>query len=154
MEETLDIGGESGDLAVNGRTGELFLTISKWGKFLAIVGFIFLGLMVLGAIAMLVGSSFIAANQPRGFGNTQAMPMTFASILYLLMAVLYFFPTLYLLKFSNKVKMAWEHKNQSDFDEAIVNLKSLFKFVGILTIVILGLYILMFLVGMLGAALV
>lgn len=43
--------------------------------------------------------------------------------------------------------------SQQTFDESLMNLKSMFKFYGILTIVLLSLYSLIFIIGMLGLAL-
>ncbi len=76
-----------------------------WAKFLAIVGFVFLGLMV---IAGLFAGSIL------GMAGAQAgMPIPGAafSFIYIAMALLYFFPLYYLIQFSSKMKLALQHQD-------------------------------------------
>ena len=74
------------------------------------------------------------------------------TIVYLAIAVLLFFPCLYLNKFSVKMKTALNSINQEDFEDSFKNLKSLFKFYGILSIILLSFYALVFLIVMLTVA--
>jgi hypothetical protein len=124
---------------------------ARWGKFLSIVGFICCALIVI------VGIYFITAigtvERTYGFGEggppLSSLGPTIA-VLYILIAVLYFFPCLFLLRFSNKMKTALAADNQADLTVAFQNLKVLFRYVGILTIIIFAIYILAFLFGGLG----
>lgn len=121
---------------------------AKWGYFLSIVGFIGIGLMVLAGLFMgTFLSSFGAAAGTMGLIS----PM-FITVLYLVLAGLYFFPVLYLYKFSTQMKVALRSDNESELTSAFQNLKSLYKFMGILTAVILGIYALLFVFGMIGGA--
>jgi hypothetical protein len=117
----------------------------KWTIFLSILGFIFLGLMVIMAIfAGTFFSSMSGGMAPAGTG-------IFLSIIYLLMAVLYFFPILYLYKFSVHSKRAIYGESTDELTLAFKNLKSHYKFMGILTIVLLSIYLLAFLLmGIMG----
>jgi hypothetical protein len=72
--------------------------------------------------------------------------------LYLCMAVVLFFPSLYLNRFSSRMKIALSAMNQENFDESLRNLKSLLKFYGIFTIIMLSFYVLVFIISMLGLA--
>ena len=72
------------------------------------------------------------------------------TVLYLAFAALYFFPCLYLYRFSDKMKVALDAQDQVTLDESFLNLKSTFKFVGILMAVILGFYGLILLLAILG----
>ena len=128
------------------------LESAKWGKFLAIMGFILCGIM---AILSFVLPAFMSRLPPYN-----SMPSTFSSgvqsamtIVYLAAAVLLFFPCLYLYKFSIKMQLAVKSVSQENLDESLMNLKSMFKFYGILTIVLLSFYALIFILGMLGLAL-
>jgi len=76
----------------------------------------------------------------------------FVSVFYILMALLYFFPCLYLFNFASKMQIALRNNDQDHLNESFKNLKSTFRFVGILTIVSLGLGLLVFVLGMIGAA--
>jgi len=116
---------------------------AKWANFLAIVGFVMLGLIVVGALFMFgAGAS--------AFGGGSIIAVGFG---YILMAVLYFFPTYYLFLFARKIKLGLNSTIQSEVDEAFLNLKKLFKFTGILMVVVLSIYALFFLVALVfGAA--
>ena len=61
-------------------------------------------------------------------------------MIYILLAGVYFVPITYLYRFSTQVKQAVENNNEEEYTTAFQNLKSLFKFLGIFTIVMLALY--------------
>jgi len=113
---------------------------AKWGKFLAIVGFVTIGFMVL--IAIFAGASMGAMMQ--GFGGAAGGAGAFTggalTAFYLLFALLYFFPVLYLYRFSSKVQRGLNLQSEPEVNEAFKNLKSLFKFMGVLTIIMLAFY--------------
>lgn len=115
---------------------------SKWTNFLAIMGFIFIGLMIV--LGFFIGSIFseMVENQPN-------MPFsgTVLGFIYLMMGLIYFFPVLYLYKFSTFTKKALMHHNTNDLNEAFKNLKSHYRFMGIITIVILSVYFFAFIIG-------
>ncbi len=115
--------------------------IRRWAKFLAILGFIAIGMMGLGTIMMAVGLSFVGStSEIEGLG----LPET--SIIIAIMAVfilVYFFPTLYLLRFAEHAKKAIEATNNSELDESLNYLKKYARFIGIMTIVIIALYVIL-----------
>ncbi len=104
----------------------------KWTKFLAILGFVFMGIGVLGSIGMFAASSMMSAYTP--------VPMGGIAALYLILIGVYFFPIYYLLQFSNKAKEALITRSSQTLTEAMKYIKSHYKFVGIMTIVMLALY--------------
>ncbi len=104
----------------------------KWAKFLAIVGFIFMGFMAIISIVMFVISG--------SMGSLMPFPMWIFGIIYLLIAMVYCFPIYYLLQFSNKAKEALDLRNSQTLTESMLYLKSHYKFIGIATIVMLALY--------------
>ncbi|MRT92428.1 hypothetical protein [Ancylomarina sp. 16SWW S1-10-2] len=108
------------------------LETRKWTKFFAILAFIFMGIGVLSSISMFMASSFITAYSP--------LPMTGIAVFYLIFTGVSFFPIYYLLQFSNKAKEALLYRNSQTLTEAMKYIKSHFKFVGIMTIVMLALY--------------
>ena len=65
-------------------------------------------------------------------------------VLYLVFSGLYFIPVNYLYKFSTQTKQALFDKDFRVLEFAFKNLKSLMKFTGIFTIVIIALYALIF----------
>jgi hypothetical protein len=65
------------------------------------------------------------------------------TILYLCIGLLYFFPCYYLFNFAAKMKSALIAHDQVLLAHSLSNLKSCFKFFGIMTIIILSVYGLM-----------
>src|SRR5262245_54328564 len=103
-----------------------------WGTFLAIIGFVSLGLFVLLA---LFASTIFAT-----MGGQTGVPTGWISALYLCLALLYFFPVFYLYRFSARVKEAVRRKDSALLTGALESMKSLYKFLGIMTVVLLGFY--------------
>jgi hypothetical protein len=109
---------------------------AKWGKFLAIMGYIGIGLMLLlGVGVMAMGSA--AALIP-GMG----VNMGAFGLIYVAIAAFYFFPVYYLHQFSARMKQGLISQDAQSVTTGFQNLKSLFKFMGIFTIVILSIYVL------------
>lgn len=113
---------------------------ARWAKFLSIVGLILSGLIVLLALAMpAIINTLNSMQQSEMFPEGSKTGIT---INFLIVATMIFFPSLFLLRFSNAMKKALEEINQGELETAFSNLKTLFRFYGILTIIILGLYVL------------
>jgi Na+/H+ antiporter NhaC len=124
---------------------------ARWGKFLSIIGFICCALIVIGGIYFVTAVS----SMERTYGGLNEGPSfssfgPFFAVLYIVFALLYFFPCLFLLRFSNKMKTALAADSQADLTVSFQNLKVLFRYIGILTIIVLSLYLLFFLFGGLG----
>lgn len=121
---------------------------AKWAKFLAIIGFIFIALIVLVGI-------FAGTLMATTFDATGMLSGGFFTFFYILMSLIYFFPCWYLYKFASSMQNALKLDDQQQLTTSFMNLKSCFKFVGIFTIVILSIYGLFLLIALftgLGAA--
>ena len=114
---------------------------AQWGKFLAIMGYVLMGILVLVALAMMVGMS--AFSKATGHGIFSVL----LGMIYILLAGVYFVPITYLYRFSVQIKQAVENNNEEEYTTAFQNLKSLFKFLGIFTIVMLVMYGLMIVIA-------
>jgi hypothetical protein len=123
---------------------------AKWGKFLAIMGFIFCGIMIVVAFFIPVFLTQLPPYNTMSSEINSGMKVTM-TILYLLLALLFFFPCFYLYKFSVKMQSAVRVVSQENFDESLMNLKSMLKFYGIFTIIILSFYALIFIIAILSA---
>lgn len=108
---------------------------ARWGKFLAIIGFIFTGIIVLAGLFMMIGGVSTG-----NLGLSIAGPAF--GLLYLLLAVVYFIPAYFLYKFSVKAMFALKHNDHENFTLSFKNLNSMFQFMGILTIIMISLYVL------------
>jgi len=114
-----------------------------WAMFLAILGFVLAGLLALFALAMFAtGSMFnFLPHQP---GTPQAFGPAFAvgfGILYLAMALfMYLLPCLILFRYGTAIGRIAQ-TGQAAVEEALLRQKSFWKYVGVLAIVMLVLYI-------------
>src|SRR5690606_20325551 len=106
---------------------------AKWGNILAIIGYVAMGIMALASLVMIVAFSFIDMET--------AFPMWILGIVYLVFAGIYYIPVTYLYRFSNQMKLAVHRNDEKLYTTGFENLKSLFKFFGIFTLVLLGLYV-------------
>ena len=120
---------------------------STWTYFLSILGFIGIGLMLLFGVFFSVVMGLISGGNPyEGLG----MDMSYFGLIYIVLALLYFFPVLYLFNFSRKTKLALKTNNNDDLTTAFSNLKSHYKFMGVFTIVVISIYILAFVIAMIA----
>ena len=118
---------------------------AKWAKFLAIVGFIMCGLIAL--IGIFAGSIFssMTTKYDDDYGGASALGGgmgIFMILMYVGIAVIYFFPCFFLLRFANHMKNALNTDDQVTLNTSFQNLKIMFRYVGIVTIIIISFYIL------------
>ncbi len=121
--------------------------IAKWSKFLAIIGFVGIGINVLG-----LGFFFLLAPNMSPFAaeglNIFAGFAGFIGFVFIM--ALYFLPILWLYRFGDNLKKAIDMNNSAELESAFGFLKKHYKYVGILIICFLVLYGLMIVFGMLG----
>lgn len=111
---------------------------AKWSQFLAIMGFIGIGFMIIAAIFV----SKLMGNLPDN-GNPILAIKGFVGVLYIILAALYFPPVYYLFKYATDMKIAIQDRNSEDIGDALNYLKSHHRYLGISMIVIMSLYVLM-----------
>ena len=117
-----------------------FKTTAFWSKLLAIINFIALGFLVLVGILMTALSSTLAnANA----GNV-LFPAFYSGIgfLYIILAVVLLFPAIYLFRFGKKAPLAINSNDSGILEESLKNMKSYWKFTGIITITCIALCVL------------
>lgn len=147
--ENLDL--LSNDLQVTPTTQSFLSETAKWGKFLAILGFIMCGFLAI--MAFFMPAIFLSLPQYNQLSSGLVSGMTIGiTIAYLLLALLCLMPCIYLYKFSVKMKTALTSVSQENFEKSLQNLKSLFKFYGVFSIVMLSIYALVFIISIVGAA--
>lgn len=117
---------------LNDKAKSHLLEASKWATFLSITGMVGLGAGL--AVILFTWSKFSMAGQSMG--------MLFG---YLAVALFYLIPLLSLLQFSTKTRKGLNNSDSSSLAVGLQNLKSLFKFMGVMTIIVLVFYVLMFL---------
>lgn len=140
---------ESFELQLNSAGKEFLRETAKWANFLAIIGYIFLGLLVLGALMFFAMGSMMSSLS--GMGAFGALGGGFVGVIYIIMALIYYFPITYLYRFASRTKRALSENNTESLTEALENLKSHYKFIGIVTLIFLSLYALIIVFGVIGA---
>lgn len=144
MEDNLHVQNEE-NLIIDWRSKEFLKETAKWSKFLAILGFIGIGLMVLFSLVMLFAPSSVMSNGDFPFGGK-----IFMMLFYLAFSALYYFPVFYLYQFSENTKKAIENNDNKAIRDAFEFLKSHYKFIGILTIILLSLYAIIIFIALIG----
>ena len=130
---------------------------AKWARFLAIVGMVFMGLVVVGMIIFAIFFSTLAGSLDQ---STSATNVIFASglgigiaLFYIILMGIWFLPLLFMLRFANNMKRALAGDDQQALNRSFQQLKVCYRYIGIITIIILSLYAIIFLFGIAGAAL-
>jgi len=136
------------ELQISPATQRYLLIAARWGKFLAIVGFIFCGLIT--TMAFFMGPLLATYMKSRSYTYTYLNPLVVTGI-YIFLAIVFFFPCLYLFRFSGNVQNALDENDQDCLDTAFLNLQSIFKFYGVVTIVVLSFYLMVFIFSIVSA---
>lgn len=133
-------------LNLNAHSRSFLKEIAGWTYFLSIIGFIFVGLLVLIAVS----ANRIYNNMAQFSQESPFDVGLFMTAVYVIVALIYFFPILFLFKFSKRLKSALKSKEDEELASALEILKSHYKFIGVFTIIVLSLYALAIIAGLLG----
>ncbi len=148
LDETLaqQIDDNSG-LNVTNRMKGNWMTTSKWAMFLAILGFVFLGIRLLsigGAASSLQAMRMIGGDNPI-FGMVE-MLLPYLTIIILVTVAVLFFVYFFLLRFSTQIQRAVNFTDQAAFVNAWQNMRNHYRILGILICVSLVFYAIMIVV--------
>ena len=141
--------------ALTKKSKSYLMETAKWSGFFGILGFIGTGLMVI--FSLFAGTMFASMMKVNPiFQDTTAPAGAWFSpiitFVYLAIALVYFLPSFYLYKSSKALKAGLRVDDADQIEEGLKNLKSSFKFWGILSIIFISIYILIFLIGTLAGA--
>lgn len=130
--------------AVTETTRTAFGQSSGWLRFLAILGFIGAGLLVVVGIGLAIfGGAFMGA-----FGVGFLGPVL--GLIYVGLGVLIFFPSLTLLQTAGKAKAFGAEGKAADLEGVAVGIRRLARFYGILAIVYLAIIVIALVAGLAG----
>lgn len=133
---------ENKKIEIEQQTLDQLNTARKWAMFLSIVGFIFLGLLL---IMGLIAGTFLKIFNSGGQGV--GIPEVFVFIFMLLLAIIYFFPVLFLFRFSKLTSLAIQSLDKQVLHKAFANLKYYFVYIGVLIILVLAFYFIVLVVA-------
>ena len=117
---------------------ERFLrSTAKWGRFLAISGFVIIGLIILaGLFSGIIYTAIMGYKDPMFvLGGGSSITFSFVALIYLI-------PIIFLYRFSSKMQDGLNTKDEGLVAESFKNLRAMFKFAGIFTIIMIALYLL------------
>lgn len=121
---------------------------AKWARFLAITGMISLVLLLmLGFYLSTVMTSNLNRQLQEADVNFRTAPGIGIGLafIYILIAVVWFFPLMFLLRFANQMRASIKENDQEKLNLSFQNLKICFRYLGIVTVISIALYILSFL---------
>jgi hypothetical protein len=128
---------------------------ARWAKFLAILGFIGCGLMILMALffgTIVTAMLNMGGNMMGGAGSAATGIMGgLLSFIYIVVALLLFLPCLYLYNFGSKMQVALRTNDQEQLTRSFKNLKAHYRYIGIFALIYLGLIALVMIFGVLGS---
>lgn len=110
---------------------ELLSQTRPWVLFLSVIGFLVAGLCILGGV--LGGIIMISAGQGGVEGAT-------ILLVYPLIGVIYFFPSLYLFRCSRAIRDLRDTQDVLHLENALSAQKSFWRFCGIIVALVLALY--------------
>lgn len=111
-----------------------WFTISRWSIFFAIVGFTFIGLLLLGLgqISQLLPMMSYALGENPILDAIAAMGAFFIAIILLLLAI-QFLINFWQYRFGALMRRAVTYTDQNAFEQAWLNYRNVFRTIGILT---------------------
>ena len=119
-----------------------------WVLFIGVLGLIGAVLMVLLALGMMAfamfGGAAGAAAMPPGMGVT-------VGIFYLVLAVLYIPPSIFLIRYAGHIKSLLASPSTGSLEQALSAQKSFWRFMGICMLIVVALYGILLVIGVAGA---
>jgi hypothetical protein len=118
---------QAGGVTVTGSMIDSLRTTKPWAKFLAILGFVGVGFMILFGVAFIIFANM--------FSQQKDGPPPFMGFFYILFSVLYFVPAFYLYKYSSSIGSFLKSNGAIDLESALSHQKSFWKFTGIVALI-------------------
>ena len=125
----------SAALIINPQIENFLFEIIKWGRFLSILGFVASGIIAIIGVVLIIFSPFSS--------ESILIQKTMASVMgafYILIGMVYFFPSRFLYNFCGNTRLALTGHDQDALDFGFQNLKSTFKFWGIVALIMIVFY--------------
>ena len=119
------------------------LATRPWVLFLSIMGFIGCGFMVLAGLGMIVFGG-LGGSRPPEF----AFPMAVFGLICLVLAGVYAVPAWLLLSYARAIQRYRHSASSRDMAAALGSQKSFWKFVGIMTVVVMSIYLVVGLIAL------
>jgi hypothetical protein len=123
-------------LTLNNEAIQSLKETRKWTTFFGILGILMIAILLVTSLIMAFVLPLLNEN-----AGTPINPVLFSAI-YLVMGGIYILPVIYLMRFGSLIRKAFLESSDQLVGLALKNLALHFRTVGIITIVMIGLYIL------------
>lgn len=124
----------------------------KWVRLCSVMGFIGSAFMILaGIIMMATGGMLGASSGLRGSAYSTGLGIGMG-LFYLVFAVLYIYPSLRLWQYASSITRLEQSRDSYSLETALDRQRSFWKFVGIMILLLIILYAVMFIFLFIGAA--
>jgi len=144
MDTYIDSNNSENPLIINDDIRSFLYETVRWSKFLAILGFIGIGLMIIFGLFASFFIGLVGSDISDSSIGGAAVSSSILAVIYVIMAVIYFFPILYLYRFSINTRKALDNDDQATLNASFEYLKKHYKFIGMLAAILLAIYILIF----------
>lgn len=126
------------DLQIDAQSQSYLGETAKWAKFVAIVSFVLVAIMIFAflALAALTTTTPFSDSAMRFYGGGVLVVMA------IVMTIVIVIPNVFLLRFATRMQAALRNNDQPSLISAFSNIKSCYKFIGILYIVMIAIWIL------------
>jgi hypothetical protein len=121
----------------------------KWTRFIGISG------SIMGAFILLNGIALFANPQVAEEALSGLLPgvnMRSVAMVYILLGVLYFLPMRHLLRFSRQIESYFKREDAASAVEALISISTFFRFIGLVVLFFVGLYVLGLMASLVGMA--
>lgn len=108
----------------------------KWTMFLSVLGFIFLGLLIVAGLATSLFLTTFKTTEAN-LGITESLMI----LIFIIVGAIYFFPVFFLFRFSRNTRDAIQNLDQQKLKKGFRNLRLYFTYIGIMVIVVLTIYV-------------
>ena len=123
------------ELRLNSQAKKFLSEAAGWARFLSLLGLVLVGLQALVVLSALLFGSFSGLSMGPFEGSV-------IMLIYGLLALFYFFPLYYLFLFSGRAKRAVASDDEMALEDCFGYLRSHYKFIGIIVILMLAVYVL------------
>jgi hypothetical protein len=120
--------------------------VKRWARLISIFGYIMIGIIVF--FAFFFGFFYDNAAIQRTPGAPSGMVLL---LVYIIMAVIYFFPVHYLGQFASNLGRSLKNGDDVMLTRSLSNLRGFFRYIGILAIILIALFVLSIMVGFFAA---
>ncbi|MDR0443356.1 MAG: hypothetical protein LBH44_08135 [Treponema sp.] len=123
---------------------------SPWLRFMGILGFISCGLIAGGGLILIIAMAAVSSFTE----ELNQFPVWIFILIYLPMGLLYFFPSRFIYNFGTKIRNFQFSNSNEDLELAFKNNKSFWKFLGIMSIILLAFIPISIIMAILGGIMV